>query len=326
MPSFTTISFVIFLVLLLASCGGSEDTIAPAIPFAPLVDSTIKDPDNPTKVFRVDFAEVQQRYPLSRAHLSALSPNNVKALAQEKLDQIYARITAGPLPGGAYRNEIFFAPDGSLRDRLAEIVGGFQGRLVGTAVDTLLLVVSTVWTGKLFYREQGVARTSIENLPPLQAILGDTETIMTATIPRQGPLRFIIPDKKVWLLFPAKFYCGQSLLDGRRESVIIDYNYGEDIAGYRANPDSFAGRGGLRLRDEIRMVRPGFYLGRAYVGRVFLLNFTLYNERLADGERAGFLSDQPIAEDCWTGEQTSASAARRGADCYDFRTFQARKH
>ena len=29
------------------------------------------------------------------------------------------------------------------------------------------------------------------------------------------------------------------------------------------------------------MVRPGFYLGRAYMDRVFLLNFLLYNEDIA---------------------------------------------
>jgi hypothetical protein len=309
MPSTATIRAVIVLALGLASCG-PEETAAPAIPFAPLVDSTIKDPDNAAKIFRIDFAEVQRRYPLSRTHLTALSPDNVKTLPQEKLDQIYGRITAGPLPSGAYRSEIFFAPDGSLKDRLAEVVGGFEGRLVGTTIDTLLLMVGAVWTGKIFDRDQAVVRTSIENLAPLQAFLGDTETIMTTTIPRQGPLRFVIPDKKVWVLFPAKLYCGQSLVDGRRESVIIDYNYGEDIAGYRANPDSFTGRGGMRLRDEIRMVRPGFYLGRAYVGRVFLLNFTLYDERLAEAERAGFLTGRPVVEDCWTGEQVYDGAAR----------------
>ena len=309
MPSTPIMRSVIFLALLLAACGPEEDAAAPAIPYAPLVDTTIQDPDNPTKIFHVDFAEVEQRYPLSHTHLAALSPKNVKPLPQEKLDQIYARLTAGPLPDGAYRSEIFFAPDGSLRDRLAEVVGGFEGRLVGTTVDTLLLLVSAVWTGKVFDRDHGLARTAIENLAPLQAILGDTGTIMTATVPREGPLRFIMPEKKVAVLFPAKVYCGQSLLDGRRESVIIDYNYGEDIDGFRANPDGFVGRGGLRLRNEIRIIRPGFYLGRAYIGRVFLLNFTLYDEHLADGQRAGFLAGQPFTQDCWTGEQTAHNAA-----------------
>ena len=79
------------------------------------------------------------------------------------------------------------------------------------------------------------------------------------------------------LLFPAKIYCGQSLLDARRDSVIVDYSYNDDINGYRKSPDLLAGRGGLRIRDEIRMVRPGLYLGRAYANRAFLLNFTLFN-------------------------------------------------
>ena len=38
---------------------------------------------------------------------------------------------------------------------------------------------------------------------------------------------------------------------------------------------------GLMIRDEIRMLRPGFYLGRAYFGTLFGLNFTLYNDDVA---------------------------------------------
>ena len=33
---------------------------------------------------------------------------------------------------------------------------------------------------------------------------------------------------------------------------------------FQENPDHWSNRKGLRIRDEIRMVRPGFYLGRAY--------------------------------------------------------------
>ena len=32
------------------------------------------------------------------------------------------------------------------------------------------------------------------------------------------------------------------------------------------------------MRDEIRMIRPGLYLGRAYLDRGFALNFTLYDK------------------------------------------------
>ena len=33
------------------------------------------------------------------------------------------------------------------------------------------------------------------------------------------------------------------------------------------------------------MVRPGFYLGRAYAGKAFLLNFVLYNKDIAGARR-----------------------------------------
>ena len=63
--------------------------------------------------------------------------------------------------------------------------------------------------------------------------------------------------------------------------MIIDYAYTDDIKGYMERPDSLAGRRGIAIRDEIRMVRPGFYLGRAYANRAFLLNFTLYDAAIA---------------------------------------------
>ena len=55
------------------------------------------------------------------------------------------------------------------------------------------------------------------------------------------------------------------------------------LPGYLEKLDHLVGRDGLAVRDEIRMVRPGFYLGRAYLNRVFGVNFTLYNEDARDG-------------------------------------------
>ena len=101
-----------------------------------------------------------------------------------------------------------------------------------------------------------------------------------------------------------------ALLDARRDSIIVDYNYNDEIEGYRKSPDSLAGRGGLRIRDEIRMIRPGFYLGRAYANRAFLLNFTLYNPDAAERDGPAFANAAAIAEDCWPGEQARKSAAR----------------
>jgi len=136
----------------------------------------------------------------------------------------------------------------------------------------------------------------------------------TIEVERQGPLSWILPTRTTWLLFPAKLYCGQSLLDGRRESIVIDYAYNDDLTDlYHANPDNLVGRKGLRIRDEIRMVRPGFYLGRAYLNRVFALNFTLYNPEVADAGAEAFAEGTPIAEDCWPGEQNRQPAGQQVA-------------
>ena len=54
------------------------------------------------------------------------------------------------------------------------------------------------------------------------------------------------------------------------------------------------------------MVRPGFYLGRAYLGKIFLLNFTLYNKEVASRDGDAFVKTGRVKEDCWPGTQQRA--------------------
>ena len=298
-------------------CNALAQPAAPDIPFAPLQDTALKDPDNPIKKFRVDFARVEHEFPLSRADLNKITPENLMALSQEQVDQIYGRLTAGPIPDGPFRGNLFFArgdsasPGGeSLSTRLEEILGGLKGRLAGSNIEFLETLGRSLWKGKVFNRDQRVLRNMIEDIAPLRHVIDDPSTLRTTTIPRTGFLGRFLPGNAVWLLFPAKLYCGQSLVDARRESVIVDYHYSDEIEGYRPSPDSLAGRGGLKIRDEIRMVRPGFYLGRAYANRMFLLNFTLFSSDLAEREAASFAAGKPIAEDCWPGEQVPKVAGR----------------
>jgi hypothetical protein len=303
------------LALLVASAARLAAQSGPNIPFAPIEDTALKDPDNPAKKFRVDFARVESDVPLTRQHLMRITPQNIANLTQEQVDQIYGRITAGPIPDGQYAGSLFFsrgdrvAPQANLRTRLEQILGGLEGRLAGSGIEVLEDIGGKLWKGKVFFREQRILRNMIENTPVIQVLTDKPETVQTTTVPRQGPLGKLLGFQRdtVWLLFPAKLYCGQSLLDGRRESVIVDYNYSDEIEGYRASPDSLGGRGGLRIRDEIRMIRPGFYLGRAYTNRAFLLNFTLYNADVANRDGPAFSSGGAIAEDCWPGEQGRAA-------------------
>ena len=78
---------------------------------------------------------------------------------------------------------------------------------------------------------------------------------------------------------------------------MIDYSRGPTIEGYRPVPDKLAGPEGLNILDEVRVVRPGLYLGRAYFGQRFALNFTLLDPAVA--------ADAPLSsemqKDCDTG-------------------------
>jgi hypothetical protein len=268
------------------------------IPFAAPEDLSIKDPDNPAKKFRVDFARVEHEVPLSRADLMKVTPGLLEKLTQEQVDQIYGRLTAGPIPDGPYRGTLFFSQGDRLETRLEEILGGIPGRLASAALDLMEAAGSHLWKGKVFERDNGLLRNMIENRLLLRSLVDNIDDVPSTEIPRE-----ILGRSKVWLLFPAKVYCGQSLLDSRRESIVVDYAYSDELPDYRKSPDSAAGRGGIRIRDEIRMVRPGLYLGRAYANKMFLLNFTLSNDDEAQRQGAPFADGAAVKEDCWPGEQ-----------------------
>ena len=51
------------------------------------------------------------------------------------------------------------------------------------------------------------------------------------------------------------------------------------------------------------MIRPGFYLGRAYLDKGFALNFTLYDKATDDKARGDYVKTGKVQEDCWPGTQ-----------------------
>lgn len=267
--------------------------LATDIPYAPYDASYATKPD---------FAQLEHTYPLNPKQLMTLTPENLKMLDQEKVDQIYARLTAGPIPDGSYDGDLFFPKGASGQTRLGEIVGGLKGIGADLELAKLTLLGKALWKGKVFYRQQGVLRNRINDLGVFKDFFPDPADQQALQAEKDHPT----PPQNQY--FPAKLYCGQSLLDSRRESVIIDYAFTDELPGYRKVPDKLAGREGVIVRDEIRMVRPGFYLGRAYMGGTFILNFTLYNKEVADQGSPAFLSGAR-AEDCWVGYQRMAANA-----------------
>jgi hypothetical protein len=240
-----------------------------------------------------DFASIEHNFPLTPADLGKITPRYLSTLDQEQIDQIYARLSAGPIPDGAFDGDLFFPRGSSGRLRLSEIVGGLPGLVVQLKGKKLDLIGETLWKGKVFYRNERVLRNRIE----------DINLLRTMGLVEAEPQKIDVKGKDAWLLFPAKLYCGQSIMDSRRESIIIDYAFTDEIAGYMEKPDFLAGRRGFKVRDEIRMVRPGFYLGRAYLDRIFILNFTLVNDEIAAKDGPQFTKTGQSQEDCWTGTQ-----------------------
>ena len=244
----------------------------------------------------MDFARLEHDLPLTVEERAALTPERLAEYSQEQVDQIYARLTAGPIPDGAYDGDLFFPRGTDSETRLGEIIGGpVKSRLASLGVRKTEGLGRMLWKGKMFYRNERLLRNRIEDLAVIAPLTGGNA---------EGIQKQTVNGRDTYLLFPAKLYCGQSLLDGRRESVIIDYMFTDELPGYRENPDALGGRQGVRIRDEIRMVRPGFYIGRAYMNRIFGLNFTLYN---ADAARAGeqdFRAGR-VSEDCWAGTQVA---------------------
>lgn len=282
-------------IALAAGCG--RDEAAPDLAFLPHGEGYAEKPD---------FAQLEYRHPLSTADRYKLTPKNLARLDQEQVDQLYARLSAGPIPDGAYEGDLFFPRGSSGKLRLSEIAGGgLKGLLVNVAGAKLDLVGETLWKGKVFYRDERLLRNRIEDLAALKK-LGLVEESA------DNPLQTIsVKGKDQWLLFPAKLYCGQSLLDSRRESIIIDYAFTDELPGYHRMPDMLAGRDGFAIRDEIRMVHPGFYIGRAYLDRAFVVNFVLYNEEVATRARDEFMKTGRVQEDCWPGTQQRIVVAGR---------------
>lgn len=280
-------------VTLLAGCDRKPDTPPPNIGFVKAGADYASKPD---------FAWVETEHPIAPAELANITPKYLAGLTQEEVDQIYARLTAGPIPDGAFDGDLFFPKGSSGTLRASEIVGGLKGLAVRFKGRKIEALGRTLWKGKVFYRDQRILRNRIEDLAVLKPLIGGS----LLDIPKID-----VDGKDAWLLFPAKLYCGQSLLDGRRESIIIDYAFSDDLPGYRERPDYLASRRGFKVRDEIRMVRPGFYLGRAYLNRMFVLNFTLVNADIQERDGAAFLQTGQVAEDCWQGTQARAQFAAR---------------
>ena len=254
-------------------------------------------------MFRVDLAKVEHDFPLSRADRMKITPEALAALSQEQIDQIYGRLTAGPIPDGQYLGDLFFARGENLRSRLEEIVGGIEGRVISVNIGLLENVGRMIWKGKDIKRDQRILRNMIDDFAVLDLVVDNPDSVPKTTIPRDGRFAVSFRRDEVFLLFP-----GKDLL--------------------RTEPLGCAARVGhrrlrLQRRDRRLSQKPGFarrprrpaHSRRNPHGAARPLSRPRLCEPLVPAElhalqrrrrrRDGpaFARGDAIAEDCWPGEQ-----------------------
>lgn len=218
-----------------------------------------------------DVTVLRSEYALTDAERRALTPQAFRSLTQEQVDQVYKRLASGPIPDGPFRGDLFFPRDRNGRARIRDLADPALPLAAHIAAMRAEHLGRALWKGKVFFRSQGILRNRIEDLLLLRPIIKDSDTIPKLTF----------DGETTWLLFPAQLSCGTSRFDPTRPSITIDYARGPKIEGYREIPDRLAGPEGLNIFDEVRIVRPGLYLGRAYFGQRFALNFTLLDPAVA---------------------------------------------
>jgi hypothetical protein len=212
----------------------------------------------------------------------------MRAFSQEQVDQIYMRLASGPIPDGPFRGDLFFPRDRDGHARIRDLTDAPASLPAHLAALDAERLGRAFWKGKVFFRAQGILRNRIEELSVLKPFIGDVATIPKLTFDGQT----------TWLLFPARLSCGASRLDRSARSIVIDYSKGPEIEGYREVPDKLGGPEGLNIFDEVRRVRPGFYLGRAYFGTRFALNFTLLDPQSGASSSASGAPPPDLQQDC----------------------------
>jgi hypothetical protein len=140
----------------------------------------------------------------------AYDANQLLAMSQTELDDLFRASPAGPIPNGSAEGTAIIAPGTKYSMPIATVINHFG------------------WQGKVFDAEKGLLKNRL--------LAFGIEAIV------------------------AKVYKTPSWLDNK-ECIVLDYSETSLIAQY--------------IRDEIRLIGPGFYLGKVYWAKDRLIDFCL---------------------------------------------------
>jgi hypothetical protein len=140
----------------------------------------------------------------------AYDANQLLAMSQTELDDLFRASPAGPIPSGSAEGTAIIAPGTKYSMPIAQVINHFG------------------WQGKVFDAEKGLLKNRL--------LAFGFEAIV------------------------AKVYKTPSWLDNK-ECIVLDYSETSILAHY--------------VRDEIRLIGPGFYLGKVYWAKDRLIDFCL---------------------------------------------------
>jgi hypothetical protein len=140
----------------------------------------------------------------------AYDANQLLAMSQTELDDLFRASPAGPIPSGSAEGTAIIAPGTKYSMPIAQVINHFG------------------WQGKVFDAEKGLLKNRL--------LAFGFEAIV------------------------AKVYKTPSWLDNK-ECIVLDYSETSILAHY--------------VRDEIRLISPGFYLGKVYWAKDRLIDFCL---------------------------------------------------
>ena len=140
----------------------------------------------------------------------AYDANQLLAMSQTELDDLFRASPAGPIPNGSAEGTAIIAPGTKYSMPIAQVINHLG------------------WQGKVFDAEKGLLKNRL--------LAFGIEAIV------------------------AKVYKTPSWLDNK-ECIVLDYSETSILAHY--------------VRDEIRLIGPGFYLGKVYWAKDRLIDFCL---------------------------------------------------
>lgn len=212
----------------------------------------------------IDFAELERKFPIEKQALENLRIDDLRKLSQEQLAQLYARLKTVEMPSGAYRGQV-------LQISALPQVGSLQARFIR-------LTANSLWSGKIF-EQSGLDQVARSLVP---ATLTQKALMKAAALSALGRVadfssakQYVLANKNYLGILPSKVFLGQSLVDSRRESIVLDFAVADRLDGFNGSFDSVSLPTALEMRDELREIRPGVYLGRAYIHQIFALSFLL---------------------------------------------------